>query len=118
MRAKSQHQIHAFSAGTDPTLVHPLTKQVMAEFGIDVQAQQAKGFDLFQNDPFDYLITVCDRARETCPLFPGNPIKVHWSVADPTAVNQFQDDRHQAFRQTAKEISERVDFFLAGVSDS
>jgi ArsR family transcriptional regulator, arsenate/arsenite/antimonite-responsive transcriptional repressor / arsenate reductase (thioredoxin) len=118
LRTKSQAQIQAFSAGTEPISVNPFTKQVMKDLGIDIQDQKAKGLDQFQNDQFDYIVTVCDRARVLCPLFPGNPIKIHWSIADPTAVNGSQEDQYQAFRQTAKEMSDRMDNFLAGIRHS
>lgn len=116
LHTKSHAQIKAFSAGTDPISVNPLTKQVMKDLGIDIQGQIAKGLDQFQNEPFDYIVTVCDRARELCPLFPGNPTKIHWSIADPTAVHGSQEEQYRAFRQTAKEMSERVDNFLTGIS--
>ena len=112
LRTKSFRQMQVFSAGTDPLPVNPAAIRVMAEFNIDIHAQQSKGQDQFRDQPFDYVITVCDRARESCPTFPGNPIKIHWSIADPILMAGSAEAQLQTLRETARELDERIDFFL------
>jgi protein-tyrosine-phosphatase/DNA-binding transcriptional ArsR family regulator len=116
LKAKSRDQIQVFSAGTDPIALNPIAIQVMAEHQIDIHEQQAKDLEQFRDQSFDYIITVCDRARETCPIFPGNPIKIHWSIPDPTVISAPNGDVTRPFRDTASELSERIDYFLAGFS--
>jgi protein-tyrosine-phosphatase/DNA-binding transcriptional ArsR family regulator len=116
LRTKSRNQIQVFSGGTDPLSVNPMAVKVMAEYNIDIHDQHSKGLEKFLDQQFDYIITVCDRARETCPTFPGSPIKIHWSIADPTALTGSVEVRYQAFRATAIELIERIDYFLFSVS--
>ena len=116
LRSKSHHQINVFSAGTDPLPLNPLAIQVMREFNIDIHEQQAKGQDHFLDQSFDYVITVYDRARESCPTFPGNPIKIHWSIGDPTLMIGSPETQLQTFQATANELDGRINFFLAGVA--
>ncbi len=116
LKVKSQNHLQVFSGGTDPATVNPMAIQVMDTYHIDIRDQKSKSVDQFVDQSFDYIITVCDRARETCPFFPGNPIKIHWSIADPTAVHGTPQDRLHAFQSTAKELDERTGYFLAGVS--
>jgi len=78
--------IEVFSAGTKPSLVRPEAIAVMAEQGIDISGHRSKHVDEFKGQTFDYVITVCDNANETCPVFPGAPRRVHWSLPDPAAV--------------------------------
>jgi len=72
-----------FSAGTNPSAVNPVAIQVMKEIGIDISNQRSKHVDEFKNQKFDYVITVCDDAKESCPLFPGKAKRLHWSFPDP-----------------------------------
>jgi protein-tyrosine-phosphatase len=100
------------SAGTEPGEIHPFTRQVMLEMGIDISRQWAKAVSEYQGLSFDYVITVCDRAREVCPVFPGRPKRIHWSIPDPLAVATDPDQWALTFVQTAKEIHQRVGNFL------
>ena len=88
----------AFSAGTHPTSVNPLAIQVMAERQIDISQARSKSVTEFLDQPFDYVITVCDQAAEQCPIFPGNAKRLHWSFPDPAAVPGSVGERLQAFR--------------------
>ena len=115
LKDRSCHQIEVFSAGNDPLPLHPLAIQVMREFNIDIHEQKSKKQDVFLDQIFDYVITVCDRARETCSVFPGHPVFVHWSIPDPTAAPGPLDAKKQAFRDTALELDERIKFFLAAI---
>ena len=104
-------RVNAFSAGSQPSEVHPQAVRAMAAIGIDISQQQSKHLDTFANQSFDYIITVCDRVREVCPLFPTDPERIHWSFADPAAV---EDDtaRERAFQQTAQQLVTRVRHLL------
>jgi protein-tyrosine-phosphatase/DNA-binding transcriptional ArsR family regulator len=115
LRDKSHHQIQALSAGTEPLPVHPNAIQVMAEHQIDIHGQQSKSLEAFLSQQFDYVITVCDLARESCPTFPGNPVQIHWSIADPVSPSGASENHLQTFRATAAELEERVDYFLFGI---
>ncbi len=88
----------AFSAGTHPTVVNPLAIQVMAERQIDISQARSKSVTEFLDQAFDYVITVCDRAAEECPIFPGPAQRLHWSFPDPAAVPGSDAERLQAFR--------------------
>jgi ArsR family transcriptional regulator, arsenate/arsenite/antimonite-responsive transcriptional repressor / arsenate reductase (thioredoxin) len=101
------NRVVAFSAGSQPTEVHSEAVRAMAALGIDISQQQSKHLDAFADQSFDYIITVCDRVREVCPLFPNDPERIHWSFADPAAV---EDDatRQRAFQQTAQQLLTRI----------
>ena len=105
--------IEVFSAGTKPSLVRPEAIAVMAEQGIDISGDRSKHVDEFKGQTFDYVITVCDNANETCPVFPGAPRRVHWSLPDPAAVEGSEDVQLDAFRRVRTMLTERFEQFLA-----
>ncbi len=111
-RMLGKGKIESFSAGTEATRVHPDAIKEMAEFGIDISKQRSKVLTEFVGQSFDYVITVCDRAKESCPLFPGDPIKIHWSFPDPAAIEN-PTARAKAFHQTAVELVTRITNLLA-----
>jgi protein-tyrosine-phosphatase len=86
LRELGGDRIEAASAGTEVTRVHPLAVREMAERGIDISGHHSKHMDEFLGERFDYVVTVCDNARESCPIFPGDPERIHWSIPDPSAV--------------------------------
>ena len=100
-----------FSAGTLETYVRPLAVQAMAEIGIDISAQYSKSQDQFSGQPFDYIITVCDNAREHCPIFPGKATRIHWSIDDPAFAGRNEAERLDAFRRARNELSDRLNEF-------
>jgi arsenate reductase (thioredoxin) len=100
------------SAGTDPHGVNPLTIRVLGESGIDWSQATSKSVDQFLDQSFDYVITVCDRARQTCPVFPGSHNSLHWGLEDPAAVEGTEDERLAAFRRTQIEVSSRLRPFI------
>jgi protein-tyrosine-phosphatase len=112
LRKLGGDQVEAFSAGSEPTSIHPLTAKVMAELGIDVSEHRSKHLNEFIGQTFDYVITVCDRVREVCPVFPTDPQQIHWSIPDPAAVEGNQRVRERAFANTANELTTRIQFFL------
>jgi len=93
-----------FSAGTKPKGLNPLAVEVMSEKGIDMSGYKSKHIDLFLNKQFDYVITVCDNAKESCPLFPGNATYLHWSLKDPAAIEGTKEEKLAAFRKIRDEI--------------
>ena len=96
------------SAGTEPGAVHPLAIRAMNEVGIDISVAHAKNVAQFVGQDFDYVITVCDRANESCPIFPGDPKRIHWSFPDPSAVEGSDDARMVAFRTVRDELRQRL----------
>jgi arsenate reductase len=101
------------SAGTHPTYVRPEAVMVMKEVGIDISGHRSKAVDEFAGQEFDYIITVCDNAKETCPVFPGKAERLHWSFEDPAAAEGSDEQCRAAFRKARDEISARIGRFLS-----
>jgi arsenate reductase len=97
-----------FSAGTEPKGINPYTVRVLDEEGIDWSNAQSKSAQEFLGRPFDYVITVCDKARQTCPVFPGSHQKLHWDLEDPAEVEGSDDRKLAAFRETYRELDELI----------
>lgn len=98
------------SAGTIATYVRPQGIAALAEIGIDISHQRSKSQDEYLGQPFDYVITVCDNAREHCPLFPGPAKRIHWSIDDP-AFGRNEEERLDAFRRARDELNTRLEEF-------
>ena len=105
-------RFEAFSAGTDPRGVNPLTVRVLDEICIDWSGARSKPATELLGRRFDYVITVCDRARRTCPVFPGRHASLHWYLADPAEVEGSEEERLDAFRRTRTEIMDRLRPFI------
>jgi arsenate reductase (thioredoxin) len=101
------------SAGTEQTRVHPLAIAAMRELGIDIGGHSSKTLDAFTGERFDFVITVCDRANESCPIFPGAAERLHWGFDDPSAATGSEAERLAAFRTVRDAIRERLGDFLA-----
>ena len=102
-----------FSAGTKPSSVRPEAITVMGEIGIDISGQRSKSVGEFAGMSFDYVVTVCDNARDACPVFPGGTVRLHWSLEDPAAVEGSEAERLEAFRRIRDRLRERVKTFFA-----
>lgn len=100
------------SAGTEVSRVNPLALRVLADLGIDWSGARSKPITEFLDQPFDYVITVCDRARDTCPVFPGSENTLHWGLDDPSEAGGTQAEKLAAFRRTQMEISARLRPFI------
>jgi arsenate reductase len=100
------------SAGTEPKGINPLTLQVLADAGIDASWVRSKSVTEFLGQPFDYVITVCDQARQTCPVFPGVHESLHWDYEDPAAAEGTDEERQAVFRTVFIQLSERIDQFI------
>ncbi len=105
-----------FSAGTHPSLVRPEAIAVLAEIGIDISGQRSKSVDEFVSQPLDLVITVCDNAKESCPVFPGRTERLHWPFEDPAHLEGTEDERKAAFRKVRDQIRQRIQAFLADES--
>ena len=100
-----------YSAGTLETYVRPQGIEALAELGIDISGARSKSQDEFRGQPFDYVITVCDNAREYCPVFPGRAERIHWSIDDPAFAGRNEEERLDAFRRARDEIKARLEEF-------
>jgi arsenate reductase len=106
-----QHGGDAFevhSAGTEPKGINPLTLRVLAEAGVDASPARSKSVDEYLGQSFDYVVTVCDQARQTCPVFPGVHESLHWGYEDPAAADGTEEERLEVFRKVFIQIGERV----------
>jgi arsenate reductase len=101
------------SAGTKPSSVRPEAIEVMNEVGLDIAGQRSKSVDEFAKEEFDYIITVCDNARQNCPVFPGSGHYIHWSIDDPAAAQGSDEERKRSFRRTRDDLAARIKAFLA-----
>jgi arsenate reductase len=116
LRVMGGEEFEAFSAGTEASKVRPEAIAVMAEVGIDISGQESKPLDGFLKQPFDWVITVCDNARENCPVFPGVERTAHWGVDDPAEVQGGESRRLEAFRQARHDLRNRVRLFITTAS--
>lgn len=116
LRHHGRGRIATYSAGSEPSQVHPLAVQVMAESGFDIAKARSKALDEFLGQDFDYVITVCDQANESCPVFPGDPKRIHWSFPDPSAVKGSEEERLRAFRSVRDQLNMRLQTWLLAVA--
>lgn len=100
------------SAGVEPSNVRPEAIEAMSEIGIDISTHRSKSVDEFTDQQFDYIITVCDNARESCPVFPGGAQRIHWSFDDPAAVKGSDEERLSAFRTVRDQIFKQLERFV------
>jgi thioredoxin type arsenate reductase len=114
LRTMAGDRFEVASAGTEATRVHPLAVRAMAEVGIDLTGHTAKALERFRDEPWACVITVCDDAREACPVFPGATTCLHWSFADPSAARGTDDERLAVFRRTRDEIRARLETWVRG----
>jgi arsenate reductase len=113
LRQDGGPQFEVLSAGTRPSQVRPEAIKVMSEAGIDITGQRSKSVDEFAGQEFDYVITVCDNAREQCPVFPGKTRRIHWSFDDPASAEGDEAARLAVFRRVRNEIRERLREFIS-----
>jgi arsenate reductase len=112
LRHAAGDRFEVFSAGTEPVDVNPLAIQAMREIGIDISGHRSKGAAELLGRSFPYVITVCDRANESCPVFPGAIHRLHWPFDDPAAVLGSLDERLAAFRKIRDEIAVSIEAFV------
>lgn len=113
LRRHGGDRFEVHSAGTEPKGINPLTLRVLAEAGIDASWARSKSVDEFLDQPFAHVITVCDQARQSCPVFPGVHESQHWDLEDPAAAEGDDDARMAVFRRVFSELDERIALFAA-----
>ena len=118
LRHLAGDRFEAFSAGTEATAVRPLAARAMAEVGVDISGQESETLDRYLPEPFDYVVTVCDDAKEACPFFPGAGERLHWSLPDPSKAGGTQEERLAAYRGVRDEIRERIEDELLPRADT
>jgi arsenate reductase len=111
LRQIGRGAFETFSAGTEPRGVNPFTVRALASVGIDVSAARSKSVTEFLGQPFDYVVTVCDRARETCPVFPGGSETLHWGFDDPADATGSEAEQLAVFERVLGEIAARLRVF-------
>jgi thioredoxin type arsenate reductase len=112
LRHDGGNRFEVVSAGVSPRGVHPLAVAAMTKVGIDISDAKSKSVGQFLGQRFDYVITLCDRARATCPVFPGGSETLHWGLDDPAEATGTDDERRAAFDRVLKEVSGRLHAFM------
>ena len=115
LRRLGGSRFQVFSAGSFPTgKVNPFAIQVLKDvYNIDASEARSKSWEEFNNIEFDFVVTVCDNARETCPVWPGQPIVAHWSSPDPAAVEGSDSEKYRSFKEVAFQITRRLQRFTS-----
>ena len=105
------------SAGSKPSgYVHPLAIKAMQEMDIDISANTSKSLDQFQGEPFDLVVTVCDNAQQSCPVFPGAKQTLHWPFDDPADATGTEEEQMVFFQRVRDEIKDKIQTYLKGES--
>jgi arsenate reductase (thioredoxin) len=112
LRHLASEDFEAFSAGTKPSRLNPLAVKVMEEKGVDISGQYSQSIDEFLNESLDYIITVCDHAKETCPVFPGTAERIHWSFRDPADAKGSEEEKMTVFREIRDSIEKNIKNFI------
>ncbi len=102
-------RFEVFSAGTEATHVRPLAIAAMREIGVDVSGQESKTLERYLGEDFEYVVTVCDDANESCPIFPGAKERLHWSFEDPSKASGDEEEQLVVFRRVRSEIQARIE---------
>jgi len=115
LRRLGGSRFQVFSAGSFPTgIVNPLAIQVLKDvYNIDASEARSKSWEEFEGVEFDFVVTVCDNARESCPVWPGQPIVAHWGSPDPAAVEGSDSEKYRAFKEVAFQINRRLQLFTS-----
>ena len=112
LRHDARDRFEVYSAGTRPSHVRPEAIAVMRELGIDISGYRSKSVDEFAGHEFDYVLTVCDNAKESCPIFPAKTVAIHQNFEDPAALQGSEEQRLALFRRVRDEIREYLKSFL------
>ena len=115
LRKMAGERFEVFSAGTQKTRVQPLAIEAMRKIGIDISGHRSTTLAELTGEHFDYVITVCDSANESCPIFPGTTERIHWSFEDPTAATGTDEERLRVFETVRNAIQQRLRTFLTSV---
>jgi len=115
---KRAARMEVASAGSHPKALHPNAVRVLQNYGIELADRAPQHLSRYEDQRFDYVITLCDRVREICPDFPGPAWHVHWSIPDPAASGGADQETYPAFERMAAELDERIGFLLAALSET
>lgn len=110
---KAEDRFVAYSAGSHPAdVIHPIAFEILTNSGFDVAGQKTKSMDEYKDMDFDFIITLCDSMKETCPVFHGHPIYAHWGMPDPAEFQGANEEEIRFFKKTLLEITQRINLFL------
>ena len=112
LRAMAGNKFEVFSAGVKPTTVNPLAIKVMMEAGVNISKHRSKSAIEYLGQRFDYVITVCDNAKQACPVFPGRYEKIHWNLEDPAELTGTEEEKLIVFRKIRDQIKGKIADFL------
>jgi arsenate reductase len=118
LRDMASDRFEALSAGITPRGLHPFAVEVMQEIGIDISQQRSKDVREFLGTPIPYIVTVCDNAKEHCPVFPGTYKYMHWSFEDPAAAQGTEEQTLVVFRRVRDEIARRIESEFAATKQA
>ena len=112
LKEKAEDRFNVYSAGSNPSRLHPAAVSVMEEWGIDISRQKSEHLDKYVNRDIHIVITVCDNANQSCPIFSDEILKIHWSIKDPFHGWNYDQKKLQPYRETRDELKNRLDNFL------
>lgn len=114
LRKKDPIRFESYSAGAMPKDVpHPLALETLRDiFQVDADDARSKSWDEFKGEQFDFVITVCDNAKESCPVWPGQPIVAHWGSIDPAGIEGSDEEKRRVFKEVGLQIARRIDLLL------
>ena len=115
LRELAADRVDGYSAGAAPSRVNHFAIEAMRECGIDISGQTSDHLSIYLKKDFDYVITVCDNAAETCPLFPGRAVRIHWSFPDPAAVSGEHDDVLRSFIEVRDGLEHRLEEWVSSL---
>jgi arsenate reductase (thioredoxin) len=113
LRAKDPGRFETYSAGSNPRgEVHPLALRLLRDvYKIDAEDAHSKSWEEFQDVDFDFVITVCDNAKESCPVFPGQPTALHWGLPDPADFQGPEEEHYALFQAVGRDLARRIERF-------
>jgi len=112
LRHNGGDQFEVYSAGTEPRGLNPLTVRTLQEAGLSTDGLSSKSVEQFLGQQFDYVITVCDQARQSCPVFPGSHQSLHWGYEDPAEATGTEEERMRVFRSVFTQLGQRISQFM------
>ncbi len=113
LRHMGKERYQVYSAGSEPAgEIHPMAVKALSSVGIGMSGQTPKHLDQYIDESFDYIVTTCDRIKETCPVFPGDPVLIHWSLGDPALADGPEAVRQAVFNDVAMDLQSRIRLFM------
>ncbi len=114
LNLKGKDRVAAYSAGSEPAKrINPIVVNALQEFGVDVSSKKPKPIETFLNQPFDFVITLCEKARSQCPTFPGNALRTHWNLDDPDYFEGSEEEKLEQVRRIIAELDTKIGLFLS-----